>query len=161
VFLFAGEMSYAAGIDILIEALVIVCQSEKDVQFVLVGDGSLKSAMEAHVSRAGFGHRCRFTGALPPDEFERLLAACDFVVIPARERQDSGLAEQALAFGKPVLTTHVAQFRGIVHGHNGLVAYDCPNSLVWGLRELLAKPLQPYPQPAAPSPSTLVHRQTV
>jgi glycosyltransferase involved in cell wall biosynthesis len=146
VFLFAGEMSYAAGADILTDALVTVCQGHQDAQFVFVGAGPLKNDMEAQVSIAGFAHRCRFTGDLPPAEFEKFLAACDFVVIPAREGQDSGLSERALSLGKPVLTTHQAQIRGIVHGHNGLVAYDCANSLVWGLRELLAKPLQPNPQ---------------
>ena len=146
VFLFAGEMSYAAGIDILTDALVTVCQGHQDAQFVFVGAGPLKNDMESQVSIAGFAHRCRFTGDLPPAEFEMFLAACDFVVIPAREGQDSGLSERALSLGKPVLTTHQAQIRGIVHGHNGLVAYDCANSLVWGLRELLAKPLQPNPR---------------
>jgi glycosyltransferase involved in cell wall biosynthesis len=146
VFLFAGEMSYAAGVDILTDALVTVCQGHQDAQFVFVGAGPLKNDMEAQVSIAGFAHRCRFTGDLPPAEFEKFLAACDFVVIPAREGQGSCLSEKALSLGKPVLTTHQAQIRGIVHGHNGLVAYDCANSVVWGLRELLAKPLRPPPQ---------------
>ena len=139
VFLFAGEMSYAAGVHLLTDALITVCQGHQDAQFVFVGGGPLKNDMEAQVSIAGFAHRCRFTGDLPPAEFERFLAACDFVVIPAREGQDSCLSERALSLGKPVLTTHQAQIRGIVHGHNGLVAYDCANSLVWGVRELIAK----------------------
>ena len=147
VFLFAGEMSYAAGVDILTDALVTVCHGHQDAQFVFVGAGPLKNDMEAQISIAGLAHRCRFTGDLPPAEFEKFLAACDFVVIPAREGQDSCLSERALSLGKPVLTTHQAQIRGIVHGHNGLVAYDCANSLVWGLRELLARPLQLQPHP--------------
>lgn len=147
VFLFAGEMSYAAGIDILTEAMIFVCQCQQDVRFVLVGDGPLKSAMEAQVARAGFAHHCRFTGDLAPAEFDPLLTSCDGVVIPARERQDSGLPERALSLGKPLLATHAAHIRGIVHGQNGLLAYDCANSLVWGIRELLTKTLQPYPQP--------------
>ncbi|MFZ1415567.1 MAG: glycosyltransferase family 4 protein [Defluviicoccus sp.] len=147
VFLFAGEMSYAAGIDILTEALIVICQCQQDARFVLVGDGPLKSTMEAQVARAGFAHHCRFTGDLAPAEFDQFLTACDVVVIPARERQDSGLPERALSLGKPVLTTHAAHIRGIVHGQNGLLAYDCANSLVWGIRELLTKTLQPYPQP--------------
>jgi glycosyltransferase involved in cell wall biosynthesis len=146
VFLYAGEMSYAAGVDILTDALTTVCQGHQGAQFVFIGVGPLRNDMEAQVSTAGFAHRCRFTGDLPPATFELMLAACDVVVIPAREPQDSELAERAHTLGKPVLTTHQAQVRGIVHGHNGLLAYDCANSLVWGLRELIAKPLHLHPQ---------------
>jgi glycosyltransferase involved in cell wall biosynthesis len=142
VFLFAGEMSYASGVDILTDALITVCLYDQQAQFVFVGDGPLKTDMETQVSIAGFAHRCRFTGDLSPNEFERFLAACDVVVIPARERPDSDVSERALALCKPVLTTHQAQIRAVVHGHNGLVAYACANSLVWGLRELLARPLR-------------------
>lgn len=147
VFLFAGEMSYAAGIDLLADALITVCQGHQGAQFVFVGDGPLKSAAEAQVAGAGFAHRCRFTGDLPPALFPAILAACDVVMIPARERQDSGLAQRAHALGKPLLTTHQAQIPGVVHGVNGLVVYDCANSLVWGLRELIANPLRLSPQP--------------
>lgn len=143
VFLFAGEMSHAAGVDILADALCVVCHAHQGAWFVLVGEGPLKSEAEARVSAAGFAHRCRFTGDLPAVAFEPVLAACDFVVIPAREGQDDRLSARALSLGKPVLTTHQALIRGIVHGLNGLVVYDCANSLVWGLSELLAKPRQP------------------
>jgi glycosyltransferase involved in cell wall biosynthesis len=121
-FLFAGEMSYAAAVDILADAIVTVCQRHQSARFVFVGDGPLKSDVEAQVSIAGFAHRCRFTGDLPSDEFDKLLVTCDVVVVPARESQDSGLAERALSLGKPVLTTHQAQVSAIVHGKNGLVA---------------------------------------
>ena len=67
-----------------------------------------------------------------------MLRACDFVVIPGRVPQGDGLARMAVANGKPVLTTHQAGTGGvIVHGQNGLITYDNPGSLVWGIRELL------------------------
>ena len=150
VFLFAGEISYAAGADILTDALIVCCQGHPGVRFVVIGDGPLKGAMEAQIWRAGLAHRCRFTGDVAAAaEFEHFLEACDVVVIPARERQQGGVAERALALGKPVLTTHAAQVDGVIHGQNGLIAYDCVNSLVWGVRELLAKPLNPRPRQAA------------
>ena len=43
----------------------------------------------------------------------------------------------AIVAGKPVVTTHQAAIPFIVHGRNGLITYDNPGSLVWGIRELL------------------------
>jgi glycosyltransferase involved in cell wall biosynthesis len=141
VFLFSGEMSYATGVDILADALITVCQNHQGAQFVFIGNGDLRNDIEARVLTAGFSHRCRFTGAVSPATFDLFLAACDVVVIPARERQSNELAEKAHTFGKPVLATHQAQVCSVIHGYNGLLAYDCANSLVWGLREMIAKPL--------------------
>lgn len=142
VVLFAGEMSHAAGVDLMMEALPGVCAGHGNAQFVFAGDGPLKGELEQRAWHTGVGHRCRFFGHVPGDRFESLLMASDFVVIPARTWQDEGLAQWAIACGRPVLTTHSAQIRCVVHSQNGLVTYDNPGSIVWGIKELLANPIQ-------------------
>jgi glycosyltransferase involved in cell wall biosynthesis len=68
--------------------------------------------------------------------------ASDFVVIPARSWQDEGLAQAAIDFGKPVLATHQSGVHCIEHGKNGLLTFDNPGSIVWGIQELLHNPLK-------------------
>jgi glycosyltransferase involved in cell wall biosynthesis len=131
-------MAEASGIDILVDAIITVASGHPDVHFVLAGSGSLREAVMARAAAAQLGNRCRFTGDLGTDACRDYLAAADCVVIPAHEAARDGFAETALAAGKPVLTTHQAQLPAVCHGVNGLVAYDNPNSLVWGLRELLS-----------------------
>jgi glycosyltransferase involved in cell wall biosynthesis len=140
--LFAGEISHAAGADLLMDALPTVCRNHRTAQFLFAGDGPLKRELEARTWNIGFGHRCRFLGDVPRETFENLLAASDFVVIPARARQDEGLAHMAIACGRPVLTTHQAGINCVVHGQNGLVTFDNPGSIVWGIQELLFNPPQ-------------------
>ena len=140
--LFAGEISHAAGADILIEALMQICGRHPDSQFALVGEGPLKGELEGRVNHAGIGHRCRFTGDVSHEYFESILLASDFAIIPARTWQDEGFAQMALAFGKPVLTTHQAHINCVQHGRNGVVTYDNPGSIVWGINEMLSNPLQ-------------------
>ncbi len=140
--LFAGEISHAAGADLLLESIEEVAGDDPGLQFALVGEGPLKGELEARAGGAGLGSRVRFTGDLPGDQFERLLAASEFVVIPARTWQDEGLAQMALAFGRPVLATHAAHIHCIEHGRTGLLAFDNRNSIVWGIRELLGNPLK-------------------
>jgi glycosyltransferase involved in cell wall biosynthesis len=48
----------------------------------------------------------------------------------------------AIGHGKPILTTHQSGLNSIVHGENGLVTFDNPGSIVWGIQELLSNPLQ-------------------
>jgi glycosyltransferase involved in cell wall biosynthesis len=140
--LFSGEVSHASGADILVEALGTVCRSHRSAQFVFAGDGPLKGELESRVHRMGVGHRCRFLGDVAKETFEALLLASDFVVIPARTWQDEGLAQLAISVGRPVLTTRQAGINCVVHGQNGLVTFDNPGSIVWGVQELLYNPLQ-------------------
>ncbi len=127
-----------SGIVILIDAIITVTSGHPDVHFVLAGSGSLRDAAEARAADANLGERCRFTGDLAADACRDYLTVADCVVVPAHGPSTDGFAEAALAAGKPVLTTHQAQLAAVRHGVNGLVAYDNPNSLVWGLRELLS-----------------------
>ena len=139
--LFAGEMSHAAGADLLIDALPTVCRNNGAAHFVFAGEGPLKGELEDRAWHAGIGHRCRFVGDVSREIFEALLIASDFVVIPARTWQDQGLAQMAIGYGRPVLTTHQSGLNCVVHGENGLVTFDNPGSIIWGIQELLSNPL--------------------
>jgi glycosyltransferase involved in cell wall biosynthesis len=140
--LFAGEISYAAGADLLVDTLPTVCRDHPNAQFIIAGEGPLKWELESRAQYTGVSHRCRFLGDVSKEIFASILAISDFVVIPARHRQDGGLAHAALMQGRPVLTTHQAGISGIVHGQNGLVTFDNPGSIVWGLNEMLKNPLK-------------------
>lgn len=139
--LFTGEISHAAGADIMVDALPTVCRNHGMAQFVFAGDGPLKRELEARALHTGVGHKCRFLGDISSKIFQALLMASDFVVIPARTWQDEGLARMAITNGKPVLTTQQAGISCVKHGENGLVTFDNPGSIVWGIQELLSQPL--------------------
>ena len=140
--LFAGEISHASGADLMMDALIQVSKRHGEAQFVFVGNGPLKGELESRAWHGGVAHRCRFLGDVAREYFESVLLAADFVVIPGRTWQDSGLAQKAIEFGKPVLTTHQSHISCVTHGQNGLVTYDNPGSIIWGLNEMLANPLQ-------------------
>lgn len=140
--LFVGEISHAAGADLLVDALPTICRNHHTAQFAFAGNGPLKAELEARARRTGIGHRCRFLGDVSRETFEALLIASDFVVIPARTWQGEGLAQMAISCGRPVLTTHQAGLNCVNHGVNGLITFDNPGSIVWGIQELLFNPLQ-------------------
>jgi len=137
---FCGEMSHAAGADMLVAVIPNVSGEHPSAQFVFAGDGPLRGELESAAHNSGVAQKCRFLGHTPPDLFESVLAACDFVVLPARTWQEDGVAKRAIACGKPVLTTHQANLPSIKHGQNGLLTYDNPGSIEWGVKELLSNP---------------------
>lgn len=139
--LFSGEISHATGADLLVDAIFQVA-GQTDMQFVFVGDGFLKNELEHRIWGGNLGHRVKFVGHVDHASFENLLLASEFVVIPARTWQDPAVAQMAVNTGRPVLTTHQAGIGNIRHGQNGLVTYDNPGSIIWGLKEMLANPLQ-------------------
>lgn len=139
--LFVGEISHAAGADLLADAIFQVAGT-CDLQFVFVGEGPLRDELEGRMGCAGLGHRVRFVGDVAHDWFEQILMASEFVVMPARTWQDSTPAQIAVDAGRPVLTTHQAHVGCVQHGQNGLVTYDNPGSIVWGLKEMIENPLQ-------------------
>jgi glycosyltransferase involved in cell wall biosynthesis len=155
VFLFAGEMAPHTGADLFIDALPNVCHDFPHGQFAIVGEGYLKSEFEYRVWNAGIGHRCRFFGDMPSESFRKLLIACDAVVIPARTRQERGLANLASNAGIPVLATHQSGLDGIQHGVNGLLMYDNTGSISWGLKEVLAHPIRMLPRSLLDEPQFL------
>ncbi|MDA8388490.1 MAG: DUF4912 domain-containing protein [Nitrospiraceae bacterium] len=140
--LFAGEICHASGADILVDALPTVCRGHQTAQFIFAGEGPLRQELERRVFNEGIGHRCRFLGDVPRETFDAVLGASDFVVIPSRTGQDEGLARAAIERGRPVLTTRQAGINCVVHGENGLVTFDNPGSIVWGIQEMLHNPLQ-------------------
>ena len=142
VVLVAGELDWASGADLAVEAMATVHTDPAAVRLALVGEGPLRGDLERRAQHGGFAHACRFLGDLPAEAFAEMFSACDAVAIPARGAQTPMLAEHGLSAGKPVLTTHQAGLSCVRHGENGLVAYDNPGSLVWGLREVGATALR-------------------
>jgi hypothetical protein len=139
--LFAGEISHAAGADLLVQAVLSVARTHREIQFVFAGAGPLKSELEMQTANAGLGDRCKFVGDVQTDSFDLLLTASDFVIIPARTWQDDALARRAISFGKPVLCTYRSRLHCVDHGQNGLIVRENLGALVGGLQDMIANPM--------------------
>jgi len=140
--LYAGEISHPAGADLLMDAIPTVCRNHRSVRFVFAGEGPMRGELEARALQAGVAERCRFVGHLETDTFMSLLRAAWCVVIPGRLWQDEALARLSIDNGIPVLVTHNSGISCVEHGKNGLITYDNPGSIVWGIQELLYNPLR-------------------
>jgi glycosyltransferase involved in cell wall biosynthesis len=139
VVLFANELCWGSGADLLLDALPDICREFSRGVFIFAGEGQMRGELERRASESGLGHRCRFVGTVASAAFSALLSDADMVVIPSRTYADRGLAAMAMHEGKPVVATHQAAIGGLSHGVNGLLIYDNPGSISWGIKEMLGR----------------------
>jgi glycosyltransferase involved in cell wall biosynthesis len=120
--IWSRRYQYCYGME-LVEAARKVRRT--DVTFLLVGDGSGMSQLEAKATGLPPG-RVIFTGRVPQDKLPAYYAACDLASLPQTVdrvgsfRYTTKLSEY-LAFGLPVLTGQIP------------LAYDLDDGWIWRL----------------------------
>ncbi len=104
------------------------------LRLILVGEGSLRPALEARARAAGVGDQVWFAGAR--DDIPELLRALDLFVLPSRAEGISNTIMEAMASGLPVVATAVGGNDELVRdGETGrLVPAEDPAALALALQ---------------------------
>lgn len=102
--LFVGRLVPYKGVDVLLRAMTQV-----DATAWIIGDGPLRTSLEADAVRLGVGGRVRFLGPLPDADVVAHLHACDALVLPSVTHAETfGMVQlEAMTCGKPVVSTRV------------------------------------------------------
>ncbi len=138
VVLFCGRMSYQKGPDLLVEAVPQVLREHRDVQFVFMGDGDMKSYCESRAGELGVADACTFLGYVTSADKQELMNACDLVCVPSRNEPFGVVVLEAWDAGKPVVATEVVSI--VRNFQDGLLAYIQPESIAWCINRLLKSP---------------------
>ena len=136
--LYVGRMSTQKGPDILLETVPGILRTRGDAKVVFVGDGDMRWPLEHRARQLGVAHATRFLGAMDSDgDLINLYKSADVVCIPSRNEPFGIVVLEAWAAGKPVVATRNGGMRDIVtHGVDGLLVYDNPGSVCWGINEV-------------------------
>ena len=137
--LFVGPLEYAAGVDLLIEALPVILNRAGNVRLAYVGTGPMHGQLQHRADQLGVGYAVRLLGHRDRQRLIPLLRAAEAVVLPSRWRvpHDDAVVDLARRAGRPVVTTVGGPAHLIRHEENGLVTYDNPGSMVWAVDRLL------------------------
>ena len=104
----------------LVDAAARVVAARPGVRFVLVGEGPLRSDLEAQVARLGLGDRFVFAGF--QRDAARTLSAFDLTVFPSLWEGTPLTAFEALAAGKPIVATDADGLVDILaDGHDAVI----------------------------------------
>jgi glycosyltransferase involved in cell wall biosynthesis len=108
-----GRLSREKGFDLLLEAFSRIADRHSDWQLKIVGDGPLRSALEAQATRLNLGRRAQFTGTVTDPYL--VLRSADLFVFSSRFEGFGNALCEAMACGLPV------------------ISFDCPS----GPREII------------------------
>lgn len=117
------------GVDILIKAFSKYFK-EESVELIVGGDGSERANLEELVRELGVSGQVIFKGALSREEVKHEMNNCNVFVLPSRFETFGVVLIEALASGKPVISTRNGGANDIVKDLNGiLVNIDDVNDL--------------------------------
>ena len=132
------------GHALLIRAAARLVDDGLDLELVLAGDGELRGTVEALAQRHGIADRVRITGWIGNEEVRDELLAARAMVLPSLAEGLPVVIMEALALGRPVISTYVAGIPELVRpGDCGwLVPAGDVESLVAAMREVLETPVE-------------------
>lgn len=107
--------------ELFIQAAAHVLSERTDVRFFLVGDGPLRSSLQAEIERLGVGSFVTILGERT--DISRLLCATDVCVRPGIIEGFAGITVlEAQAYGVPVIAFETEDVKlAIIHGKTGLL----------------------------------------
>ncbi|MGI9305282.1 MAG: glycosyltransferase family 4 protein [Gammaproteobacteria bacterium] len=104
-----GRLDPIKGFDYLIKAMPILRENLPDIVALIVGDGDQEASLRKLSGELGVSENVRFLGFRK--DIHALLALLDVVVIPSLSEGQCLAALEALAMGKPIVSTNVGGLR--------------------------------------------------
>jgi glycosyltransferase involved in cell wall biosynthesis len=124
-----GTLGRHKGQDLLVEALADL--ADLDWHCVLAGpldrDPDFVDQLQARITRLGYGHRVRLTGALTGAALSHAYSTADLLVAPSRSETYGMAVTEALAHGLPVIAAAVG---GLPEALGSSTDGTCPGQLI-------------------------------
>lgn len=136
VILALGRLTAQKGFDLLIEAMPYVRCIVPDAVTVIVGDGEMRSELEARAARHQLGNAVRFTGWRR--DTRDLFDASNVVAVPSRYDIFPLVPLEAMMAGRAVVATDLPALReAVIDGKTGRLVPFSAADLAAALSELL------------------------
>lgn len=79
---FIGTFGGWHGIDVLAQALPLLCQNNPEARFLLIGDGNFRHLIDEVITKNALSNQIFITGIIPQHEAIDYLQACDIYISP-------------------------------------------------------------------------------
>ena len=130
------------GLQNLVEALAIVCQTVPDVLLLIGGTGVLRDSLEQQVRETNLSGNVKFLGFVPDESLALAYRAADINLVPTLALEGFGLvAAEAMAGGTPSMVTPVGGLPEVVSGLSPLLVFPstAPKDIAASLIAVLTK----------------------
>lgn len=138
-----GRLCEQKGYLVLIEAAAQLAHAGMEFELLLVGDGPLRSQIEARIAAAGLAGRIRITGWASGTDVKNYMLTSRAMVLPSFAEGLPVVLMEALALGRPVISSYIAGIPELVTPQCGwLVAASSVTSLADAMRTALQTPVE-------------------
>lgn len=103
-----GRLSAQKGQFILLKALAVLAREGVEFEMVIAGDGPLRPQLERSIRDLGLEHQVDLTGWLSNSQVRTLIRGARALVLPSLAEGLPVVLMEALALGRPVVTTYIA-----------------------------------------------------
>jgi colanic acid/amylovoran biosynthesis glycosyltransferase len=131
-----GRLCSAKSQNQLIDAMVRLRSIGVRMRLMLVGDGELRGMLEDQIKRNDLGESVIITGWATEAQVRTYIESAHFMVLPSLAEGLPVAIMEAMALGRPVLSTHVGGIPELVR--NGIEGWLVPASDQDALAEALA-----------------------
>jgi glycosyltransferase involved in cell wall biosynthesis len=139
-----GRLSAQKGHIVILEAFARVLSQYLNATLTLVGDGEYRSLVEERIAALGIGHRVTITGWADEQGVKQHITNARALVLGSFAEGLPVVLMEALALGRPVVTTSIAGIPELVS--EGVGGYIVPSGsvehLAEGMRRALAAPVE-------------------
>ena len=134
-----GRLCEQKGQLLLIAAAAALARQGVQFELVLAGDGEMRPDIEAAIAANGLGDRVRITGWIGSAQVKAELLAARALVLPSFAEGLPVVIMEAMALGRPVISTYVAGIPELVRtGSEGwLIPAGDVGALAGAMRECL------------------------
>jgi glycosyltransferase involved in cell wall biosynthesis len=118
--LFVGRLAAVKGVPVLFEALEGLAAKHPDLRVTMIGDGPERGVLETEADERGLSAVVDFVGYKNQSEVADALAETDALVLPSFAEGVPVVLMEAMAAGRPVITTQIAGVPELVeNGESG------------------------------------------
>jgi glycosyltransferase involved in cell wall biosynthesis len=144
---YVGVMGAQEGLDHICVGVsyLVHVYKRKDIQFVLVGGGTQKEALEKLVMKLEIGDYVTFTGRVPDEVLMEVLSTSDVCVNPdvVNEMNDKSTMNKIMeymALGKPIVQYEMTEGKFSAQGASLYAEPNNPESMIKNILKLLDDP---------------------
>jgi glycosyltransferase involved in cell wall biosynthesis len=117
-----GRLSAEKGQLLLVQAVHLLARKGIELELVIVGDGEMRTEIEALIAERELGNRVRLTGSISTERLREEILLGRGLVVPSFAEGLPSVIIEAMVLRRPVLTTYVAGIPELVlPGVNGWV----------------------------------------
>lgn len=115
-----GRLVAKKGFKYLIKAMPAILKANKNITFVVIGEGDQRQELEDLAKNLGVDNKLKLPGWVNYDELVYYYNVCDVFILPSVRDEEGNLDDQsvsvveAMACGKPIVTANFPGYRIVI-----------------------------------------------